>query len=89
MQYMQYMQDYQEIASQGGFLFLLGLECEVAALVDDCGGVVDGDVGGVGVDPAVVAEAEVEGRAAKKAQSGLQLLAGHADIKLIKRKVQV
>lgn len=54
-----------------------------------CGCLVDGDMGGVGVDPAVVSEVEVEGGTAKLAQTGLELLWGHADIKLIKRKVQV
>lgn len=57
--------------------------------MDDCRSAVDAYMGGVGVDPAVIAESEVEGSVAKIAQSGLQLLAGHADIKLIKRKVQV
>lgn len=57
--------------------------------MNHCGHEVDGDMGGVGVDPPVITEVEVEGGTAKIAQTGLELLLGHADIKLIKRKVQV
>jgi hypothetical protein len=61
----------------------------VATLVDGGWGLVDADQCGVGVDPLVVAEVDVERGETKTAQPCLDLLFRDGNIKLIKRKVQV
>lgn len=50
---------------------------------------VDADECGIGVNPLVVAEVDVERGATKLAQSLLELLFRDGNIKLIKRKVEV